>query len=184
MAAKKVSIFDVFLANLPKRVTYLSTKSHGTLHPARSRYQDSKSSIGIEKCWKLTKWRPKMCRFLTFFGFFGQNGQNASLIYLSKLTALHIKLDQVTRILNLQSESKNVENWRNGGPKSVDFLRFFGKMAKRVTYLYSESHGTAYPARPSSQEPKSSIGFEKYWKLMKWRQWFFMFFGKSQKRVP
>ena len=52
-------------------------------------------------------------------------------------------------------------------PKVSIFYGFFGKMAKRVTYLYSESHGTAYPARPSYQEPKSSIGFEKYWKLTK-----------------
>ena len=58
---------------------------------------------------------------VSIFNVFWQNGQNASPIYLPNLTALHIKLDQVTRILNLQSESKNVENWRNGGPKSVDF---------------------------------------------------------------
>ena len=124
---------------------------------------------------------------VSIFDVFWQNGQNASPIYLLNLTALHIKLDQVTRILNLQSESKNVENWRNGGPKSVDFLRFFGKMAKRVTYLYSESHGTAYPARPSYQEPKSSIGFEKCWKLTKWRSkkcWFFTFFLFILTKLP
>ena len=47
------------------------------------------------------------------------------------------------------------------------FWLFWAKWPKRVTYLYSESHGTAYPARPSYQEPKSSIGFEKCWKLTK-----------------
>ena len=49
-----------------------------------------------------------------------------------------------------------------------DVLWFFwAKWSKRVTYLSTESHGTAYQARPSYQEPKSSIGFEKYWKLTK-----------------
>ena len=51
-----------------KRVPWICFERHGTSHAARSNYQDPKSSIGIEKCWKLTKWRPIKCRFLTFFG--------------------------------------------------------------------------------------------------------------------
>ena len=53
MAAQNVSIFDVFWlfwAKRSKRVTYLSTESRGTAYQARPNYQDSKSSIGIEKC--------------------------------------------------------------------------------------------------------------------------------------
>ena len=53
MAAQNVSIFDVFWlfwAKWPKRVTYLSTESHGTVYPARPSYQDPKSSNGIKKC--------------------------------------------------------------------------------------------------------------------------------------
>ena len=115
---------------------------------------------------------------VSIFDVFWQNGQNASPIYLLNLTALHIKLDQVTRIL-LQSESKNVENWRNGGPKSVYFLRFLGKMAKRVTYLSTETLSTVYLARSRYPNPKSSIGIEECWKLAKrWPKmcWFFYVF--------
>ena len=63
---------------------------------------------------------------VSIFYVFWQNCQNASLIYLPNLTALYIQLDLGTRIPNLQSELKNVENWRNDGLKSVDFLRLFG----------------------------------------------------------
>ncbi len=55
MAAQKVLIFYVFLAKWPKRVTHLYSESHGTAYPARPSYQEPKSSIGFEKCWKLTK---------------------------------------------------------------------------------------------------------------------------------
>ena len=55
MAAQKVSIVNVFLAKWPKRVTHLYSESHGTAYPARPSYQEPKSSIGFEKCWKLTK---------------------------------------------------------------------------------------------------------------------------------
>ena len=125
MAAKKVSIFDVFLlfwAKWPKRVIYSSTKSHSTAYPARSSYQDLKSSIEIKKFWELTKWRPKRC---LFFYVFLQNGQNASSIYQPNLTTLHIQLDLVTRIPNLQTEFKSVENWWNGGQKKCRFFIFF-----------------------------------------------------------
>ena len=53
MAAQNVLIFDVFWlfwAKWSKRVTYLSTESHGTAYQARPSYQDPKSSIGTEKC--------------------------------------------------------------------------------------------------------------------------------------
>ena len=73
----------------------------------------------------------------------GQNYKNlkiASPEYSLNVTVLHIQLDIVTRILELQTESKNVENWRNCGLKSVDFWRFlafFGKMAKtRNLFIY------------------------------------------------
>ena len=41
------------------------------------------------------------------------------------------------------------------------FLLFWAKWSKRVIYLSTESHGTAYQASPSYQDPKSSIGIEK-----------------------
>ena len=54
----------------------------------------------------------------------GQNYKNlkiASPEYSLNVTVLHIQLDIVTRILELQTESKNVENWQKGGQKTVDF---------------------------------------------------------------
>ena len=116
---------------------------------------------------------------VSIFYVFWQNCQNASLIYLPNLTTLYIQLDLGTRIPNLQSESKNVENWRNGGLKSVDFWRFLGKMAKRVTYLSTETLSTVYLARSRYPNPKSSIGIEECWKLAKrWPKmcWFFYVF--------
>ena len=115
MATQKVSIFDVFwlfLAKWSKRVTYLSTESHGTAYQARPSYQDPKSSIGIEKCWKLTKWRPKSVDSLRYFG---QISKTRSLNMLIMASYCFIQLDLLARIRNLQSESKNVEIWRNGG---------------------------------------------------------------------
>ena len=72
---------------------------------------------------------------MLIFYVFLVNLKNTPPKYSLNAKLLHIQLDLVTRIPNLQSELKNVENWQNGGLKSVDFLRFWGKMAKRVTYL-------------------------------------------------
>ena len=74
---------------------------------------------------------------VSIFDVFWQNCQNASLIYLPNLTALYIQLDLGTRIPNLQSESKNVENWRNGDLKSVDFLCFVGFSHQNGQYTAS-----------------------------------------------
>ena len=41
------------------------------------------------------------------------------------------------------------------------FWLFWAKWPKRVTYLSIETHGTAYQARTSYQNPESSIRIEK-----------------------
>jgi len=52
-------------------------------------------------------------------------------------------------------------------------------MAKRVTYLSTETFSTVYLARSRYPDPKSSIRIEECWKLAKrWPKmcWFFTFF--------
>ena len=95
----------------------------------------------------------KMCRFLV-------NLKNAPLRYSLNLMALHMQLDLVTRIPNLQTESNNVENWHNGDQKSVDFFCFLAKLFI-LTYLSTECKGTVLPARSSYQGLKYSNRMKK-----------------------
>ena len=101
-----------------------------------SSYSFSDRMTKLSECTHLTMSKKMLPAEFWFFAPFGvrgpKMGQNyknhkiASPEYSLNVTVLHIQLDIVTRILKLQTESKNIENWQNGGQKSVDFRRFFG----------------------------------------------------------
>ena len=70
------------------------------------------TAIGIQKNAgnKILKFFAKFCVIEAKLVKITKISKNAFLEYSLNVTVLHMQLDLVTRIPNLQSESKNVEN--------------------------------------------------------------------------